>query len=423
MVTAVLKRTGNPKSFKCFTEGTHRSRLPEETLAHIEKFFPIFGITRIANVTGLDIIGIPVVMVVRPNSRSLSVTQGKGLSLPAARVSGIMESIEGFHAEALDVPTRLLSYEDLATAYRPVDVRKLSLSRDKPFRPDAKIPWVMGRDLINGDEVWLPYEIVHADYTCPPPFDSGYFISDSNGLASGNCLVEAINHGLCEVIERDALTLWSLKDVEGRNRCSIDLTTVDDPVCAGLINKFREKNIGVAVWDITSDIGVPAYTCKIAQDSNENTGIRPAMGAGCHPGKSIALSRALTEAAQSRLTFISGARDDQLRDIYRKHQSHDVHASWKDEIGSAAGVLDFRDRQDYRTSFLEDDMAWLLGKLRAAGLQEAAFVDLTREEFGISVVKIVVPGLECHTSPEKRIMGARAIEQVARRNAAKERKS
>src|SRR5215467_3082672 len=104
--------------------GEVRSRsayLPDEartidaatTVARARKLFGAFGITRVANVTGLDCIGIPVVMVCRPNARSLSVSQGKGIDLDAARASGLMESIELFHAERINLPLKLGSWNDL----------------------------------------------------------------------------------------------------------------------------------------------------------------------------------------------------------------------------------------------------------------------------------------------------------------------
>src|SRR5690349_5920121 len=80
---------------------------PEETLERIRPLMPLAGITRVADVTWLDTIGIPVVMVVRPNARSLSVAQGKGLNIIAARVSGIMESLECFHAERVSGPVHM----------------------------------------------------------------------------------------------------------------------------------------------------------------------------------------------------------------------------------------------------------------------------------------------------------------------------
>ena len=46
-------------------------------------------------------------------SRSVSVSQGKGLDLPQAMASALMEACEGFHAEEI-APCRHASYRDLA---------------------------------------------------------------------------------------------------------------------------------------------------------------------------------------------------------------------------------------------------------------------------------------------------------------------
>ena len=84
---------------KLFKRGTHRIISPDDTLARIAPKAPQIGITRLGNVTGLDRIGIPVTVAIRPNSRSVSVSQGKGLGLSQALASALMEAIELFHAE------------------------------------------------------------------------------------------------------------------------------------------------------------------------------------------------------------------------------------------------------------------------------------------------------------------------------------
>src|SRR5437762_12972273 len=98
---------------KAYRAGTHRSVAPEETIRRAWRLAPVMGITRIANVTGLDVIGVPVVTVCRPNARSLAVAQGKGLTLAAARASGLMESVECYHAENITLPLVLASHEGL----------------------------------------------------------------------------------------------------------------------------------------------------------------------------------------------------------------------------------------------------------------------------------------------------------------------
>jgi len=86
---------------KLFKRGTHRTTSPEDTVARVAPKARQIGITRLGNVTGLDRIGIPVTVAVRPNSRSFSVSQGKGLGVSQAMASAIMEAIELFHGEEL----------------------------------------------------------------------------------------------------------------------------------------------------------------------------------------------------------------------------------------------------------------------------------------------------------------------------------
>jgi ribosomal protein S12 methylthiotransferase accessory factor len=103
----------------------HRSRPAAETLVRLESQKHRFGITRIAVVTGLDRVGIPVAMATRPNSRSVAVSQGKGLTLADAKVSALMEAIEIWHAEHIVQPMIFAAEQDLPDHPRPIDVARL----------------------------------------------------------------------------------------------------------------------------------------------------------------------------------------------------------------------------------------------------------------------------------------------------------
>ncbi len=67
---------------------------PRETLSRVEPLLAGFGITRVARHTGLDDIGIPVWCAYAPNSRSIVIAQGKGLTDIDAKVSTVMEALE-----------------------------------------------------------------------------------------------------------------------------------------------------------------------------------------------------------------------------------------------------------------------------------------------------------------------------------------
>ena len=152
-----------------------------------------------------------------------------------------------------------------------------------------------------------------------------------------------------------------------------------------LLDLFADAGLGVHMWDMTSDVGIPVYYCSI-KETNPFGAIQTFGGSGCHLSKEIALSRALTEAAQSRLTFIAGSRDDLFPDVYEPIQ---------DTFGAAASspTLDFRTRTSpYLGATFAEDLATTLGLLHAAGFPRVIAVDHTKPEFGIPVVAVVVPG-------------------------------
>ena len=192
-------RTGR----KLYREGTHRTDAPVHTLARVRPHMAAMGITRIANLTGLDRLGIPVVSVFRPNSRSVAVAQGKGLHLDAAKASGLMEAVETFHAETIGA-ARTASLEALRRDARVIDISRLPRVPETELPPDQPVPWVRAEDWVTGEPLFVPYEVVSTDYTLPLPPGTGYFQANTNGLASGNCVLEAVLHGVCELIERDA---------------------------------------------------------------------------------------------------------------------------------------------------------------------------------------------------------------------------
>jgi ribosomal protein S12 methylthiotransferase accessory factor len=372
--------------------GTHRTCSPTETLARLRPLLPAMGITRIANVTGLDRTGIPVVMVCRPNSRSVAVSQGKGLTLEAAKASGVMEAVEVWHGEHIVKPLKLASLKEMRREHRVADVALLPLASGRLFSPDLALLWIEGKDLLGGDAVWIPFESVSTNYTIPLPPGSGCFQANTNGLASGNHPVEAICHGLCEVVERDATTLWRLQSPRSREERAIDPETVDDPDCQSVLAKLRAANLSVRIWETTSDFGIASFVCLVMELDGEYAD--PEFGSGCHPSRHVALLRALTEAAQARNTYISGARDDYpaaaWEDAYRRRRQ----AYCQRLITSSKPRGALAHAPNFDSPSLDGDLRWLLARLRAGGIEQAISVDLSKDAIGIPVVRVVVPGLE-----------------------------
>ncbi len=377
---------------KGFTLGTHRACTPEETLERVSPHIVRMGITRVANITGLDRLDVPVTMVCRPNSRSLAVFQGKGLSLAAAKISGIMEAAETWHAERVRLALKLGSWRELEASHSLVSVEHLPRSAEGALTRDRRILWVEGSELNEDVRLWLPFELVHTDYTIPRPTGSGCFPANTNGLASGNHLLEAINHGLAEVVERDAITLWLQRDLEHKVSTTLDLGAVDDPECRALFDALRARGMGITVWDVTSDVGIPVYYCLLR--GGEADDLDPEFGGGCHPCREIALLRAVTEAVQARTTFIAGSRDDFGPDVYDAAARRARAASCEALAGASRPSRTLGAAPSFEGATLESDLRWMLDRLRTAGYREAVYVDLTSPEIGIPVVRVLVPGLE-----------------------------
>jgi ribosomal protein S12 methylthiotransferase accessory factor len=360
------------------------------------------GITRIADITGLDTIGMPVVTACRPNARSLAIAQGKGLDVAAATASALLESVESFHAEHCLLPVKLASYRELRAGHPVVAVDGLPRTSASTFHPDRPTLWIEGIDLVGGGPLWVPFEMVHTNFSLPLPTGSGSFMMTSNGLASGNHLLEAISHGICEVVERDANALWSLRGGAGQTGNRIDPATIDDPDCRIMLAKLDAAGIRYGLWDTTSDIGLPCFLCIIAdQRPNYFRQMYSTHGSGCHPVREIALMRALTEAAQTRLTCIAGARDDGSRDFFERARNPDRVARTRAQLELPGGPLkSFAEVPTRWNDTFDEDVAWQLERLEAVGIHQAAVVDLSKPEFGIPVVRVIVPGLESlHDAP------------------------
>lgn len=379
---------------KKFLRGTHRTVAPQETLARLRPHLKEFSITRLANVTGLDEVGIPVVVAVRPNGRSLAVSQGKGVDLVNAKVSALMESIEQHCAEHDRLPVRWTSYEDLAAGDAVIDPGRLPRIAGR-FDRRTKILWTLAHQLADGAPLWVPYELVHLNFTLPLPPGSGYFLGGSNGLASGNHPLEAIVHALTELIERDALTLLYRSSTDEQRRRRVDPTAITDDTCLSLLERYQRAGVAVAIWDATSDIGVPTYLCDIIdREVNVFRPIGSARGTGCHVDPAVALMRALTEAAQSRLTRITGSRDDLQSAHVDLHRSEAKATADRARILDSAGAAARFPGASSGFDTFEAEVDHLLERLHSANIGPVVVVDLSPADRPFFVLRAIAPGLE-----------------------------
>ena len=374
---------------------------PERVRALMQRM----GVTRLADVTGLDRLGIPVFVAVRPNSRSVATSQGKGLSTAAARLGALMEAAETWHAERVAAPLRLAAANELDGPVIEVDL--LPRGRDAPLDRDRPILWLAGRRLRTGAPAWVPFELVHTDYRLPAPPAADCFQLTSSGLAAAPSRDVAVRHAVCELIERDALTLWSQRAPRERLGHLVHPEALGSAELVALRHALTAAGFSIGLADITSDLGLPCALAVLA-DRCEPDG-HPGLGTACDPDPARAALRALLEAAQVRTSYIAGSRDDLAPDEY--------------------GIAGLRAKRDFVAPLLTKatpSRAWPSGtpelgaepgeqiaavgeRLARAGLAEPVLVDLGRPETGLAVVRVLAPGLEGNSDDPAYRPGARAL--------------
>lgn len=383
--------------------GDGRVAEPGETVAWVRPHMAAMGISRLADLTGLDRLGVPVFAAVRPNARSVATSQGKGPTPDAARAAALMEAVESWHAERPPGCLRYASAREMATGPR-VDLERLPRSGRGTFDPDRPILWGEGLELGSGEPRWLPFEMVHTDYRLPQPPAAGCFPVGSNGLGAGNSRGEAIRHALLELIERDALSLWLQRPDRGRG--SGRVAAEADPALRQLTDRLAEAGFDVAILDITSDLAVPAFVAVLA-DRRDPAG-HAGFGSAAHPAAGVAASKALLEAVQVRTSYIAGARDDLGPDEFAAGGLR-AKARWVETALRQPAGLTLRPDAAAAALAVDEQVPWLVQRLAATGMPEAIVVDLGRPEIGIPVVRVVVPGLEAAADEPGYVPGARAL--------------
>ncbi|HKS46406.1 MAG TPA: YcaO-like family protein [Amycolatopsis sp.] len=364
---------------KVFFTGTHRVRRPEQTWALIAPMLEKFGITRIADVTGLDTLGVPVAMAVRPLAKSLSVSQGKGRTKLLAKISAAMEAIELWHAENTkkaitypQTPGRALNL--------PYRIGDLASGPDALVTDTILLDWGECVGMLSGRAVPVPSELVALNGHDKRRWSPAGLKWSSNGLASGNSRKEASLHALYEVVERDALS----RQPRSASPEYVDPASIADVACSSLVKSIMATGASLTINRLTNRFGVPCFGAKVWSTDFPVV----CLGWGAHLDPHVAVSRAITEAAQSRLTAITGSRDD-LPPIYRP--GHWEVSNFTPRQGTVVPWDELAAEGPTPSVDLGAELDWICQRVQQVTGTEPLLADLsTATEF--AVVKVIVPG-------------------------------
>ena len=371
-----------------------RSSAPETTLLYAKQWAATAGISEVKDITELDVLGVPVYVSVRPQARGEAFTFGKGLRRIDAEVGAYMEALEFFFAEPGigRVSTRWGSArhvtgqeraEDAILDFVPLLQREVNL--------DDPLLLASVQDLESGDECTLPAELI---FFPAPDVGQSIFGSSTNGLASGNSLLEASIQALLELIERD---IWSFEFVRGASKL-VEAASLPDKV-GEIVERAERNGLQLKVRTIPNDYGMPFFAAFVFDLHNPS---RKTFNGGwaCDLDRDRALVRAVTEAAQSRVAFIHGGRKapssraaGSASDVQQREaklvQQHMLGVSDPRQQTMLTDIPDIA-----VAGALQQKLEAVIERLRRV-LQEPIYrVVFTPPESPLQVVRVVVPLLE-----------------------------
>lgn len=385
--------------------GVVRAVEPHTTIRRARESLEAAGITKVAEITDLDRVGIPNFMAVRPRDldSGISYYNGKGTTREDAHAGALMEAIERHAGEHCDYEVTTGSYQELRRSFDCVRPDEIIVPMLCEYSDDLELEWVSGYDVLNARPTLVPLNAVICPYQ--PAKGEPLFYASTNGLASGNTIIEALCHAICEIIERDAQAivrarteirplvrgLLGMEEVPQEQRYLRRISLTGLPRRAeSLVAKLTRAGISVDLRDLTSTGGIATIDCAILERKSDGSGDAYG-GCGCHPDARVALLRAITEAAQSRLAFIQGGRED-LPQIMR-HQT----VSRREDLSSLGPMVSFNDLPTSEHEYIDEDVELLLRRLPEYGISQVVAFDMTRPEVGIPVVRVVIPRAETWT--------------------------
>jgi len=349
-----------------------------------------FAISRVADITGLDSIGVPVYTAVRPLSKTVAIQAGKGLTCKASRAGAIIEAIE---FEAAEHPH---GEAQIAQAFQLPEEERLELGDCFPARASTvndftPLAWEQATNIQNGEVKLIPSDLIWM--VCRVEKQPLLYLQmGSNGLAGGATLEDAILSGLYEVLERDAWTTNQfLMDNCGYTPGRVPLIALPEPI-EKLVRAIERAKLKLYLFDITNDYQVPAYSAVLLDLSGNAAGTFG--GYGCHLSSQIAAIRAITEAIQGRACYISGARDDLFRRqfLLMKRMDQQRLDQMFGELSLGPAIIEHRKLE---FADIKSELRYLLRLIKGQGVSQVFVKEIgSYLDNAIQVVRVFSPQCE-----------------------------
>ncbi len=294
------------------------------------------------------------------------------------------------------------------------------------YSEDLLLEWTLGFDLLTRQPTYVPVNCV----VCPYHSFSvtTLFYSSTNGLASGNTRLDALCHALCEVIERDAAAL-AMASADVRPAVASILADIgfdgalsperaDPPLislrglprpAAALVGKLQRAGLEVQLRNLTSATGIPTIDCVISDPHsavNAECAWRMRDASGC-PDRADARA----DRGRANPAWIHSGRTGGSAGL-RPAEGKPPEPTWN----GWGETISFDDIASHQHASVNEDVEFILERMRQSGFDQVVVVDVTRAEVGIPVVRVVAPRAEAWTfhlmHGGRASLGRRALQQI-----------
>jgi ribosomal protein S12 methylthiotransferase accessory factor len=337
-------------------------------------------------------------------------TGGASSDRESAAAKAIGEAVERYCGALYDVDEFPLSSFEAAdfSCVLPQEFALFSVEQYEqpgfpyvPFDESTPVRWAPVIDPLNGETLHVPAAMVFIPYFYYQGMgDSPIVQPISTGLSCHCSLAEAAVHAVCEVIERDAVTItWQARLSHPQVRVETLSEGNQD-----LVRRFERTGDSVALLNITLDTGVPTCLAVLRGHPAERAALVVAGAADPDPERAV--RKSLEELEHTR------RYSQQIKSYFPRLVPEPDHSNVKDQVShlnfwcdhgnachadflvSSLDRVDFGDLSCPATGDPQRDLRTIAENVGATG-HRVLLVDLTTPDLralGLAVVRSIIPG-------------------------------
>ena len=265
--------------------------------------------------------------------------------------------------------------------------------------------------MVTREHVYVPFELVGLDMRCDVNWDRQTYRMSSIGMGAAASRPEAALHALLELIENDATAPIEFLGLQSGLARPLRHRVGHHAGLDQAVAMVEAADLQCTFVDLTAREHLPVIGAFLSPRAAGPTMLKGRLFAGfaCRVCPQEAALAALLEAAQSRLTQISGARED-------IEPGHYVPGS--PSLRELSGPPSFIDALDVLASARKavrphEALRQVIDATLRSGVEDIVFVALGDERTGVSVVRALATGLQAYARDGVVQLGAHVLDRLS----------